>query len=70
MGIPIPTVEVRFENIEIEAKCHVGTRALPTLLNSARNIAESTLGLCGIRFAERTKITILKNISGILKPSR
>ncbi|KAK9281909.1 hypothetical protein L1049_004817 [Liquidambar formosana] len=45
-------------------------KALPTLPNTARNIAESALGLLGIRLAKRTKLTILKDASGIVKPSR
>ncbi|GMH14252.1 hypothetical protein Nepgr_016093 [Nepenthes gracilis] len=70
VGIRLPTVEVRFENLSIEAKVYVGSRALPTLPNAARNVAESILGLVGIRVAERTKLTILKDVSGIVKPSR
>ncbi|KAH7547224.1 hypothetical protein FEM48_Zijuj01G0286900 [Ziziphus jujuba var. spinosa] len=70
VGIKLPTVEVRFEHLTIEADCHVGSRALPTLPNVARNIAESSLGLCGIQLAKRTKLTILREASGIIKPSR
>ncbi|MCD7465304.1 hypothetical protein HAX54_001014, partial [Datura stramonium] len=44
-------------------------RALPTLLNAARNIAESDLSYLRIRLAEKTKLTILKDASGIIKPS-
>lgn len=70
VGIQLPTVEVRFEQLRVEADCHVGIRALPTLLNTSRNIFESALGLCGIRMTMRTKYTILKDVSGIIKPSR
>ncbi|OMO66547.1 ABC-2 type transporter [Corchorus olitorius] len=45
VGIQLPTVEVRFEHLNIEADTYVGSRALPTLPNVARNIAESALGL-------------------------
>uniref|UniRef100_A0A6V7QQA9 ABC transporter domain-containing protein n=1 Tax=Ananas comosus var. bracteatus TaxID=296719 RepID=A0A6V7QQA9_ANACO len=65
VGIQLPTVEVRFEHLTIEAKCHVGNRALPTLLNTARNIAESAVGLLGIRLTKMTTLTILKDVSGI-----
>lgn len=65
------TVEVRFENLRVEADCHVGERALPTLSNAALNIAETALGCLGIRLqANTTKLTILKDASGIMKPSR
>ncbi|KAA8540360.1 hypothetical protein F0562_024721 [Nyssa sinensis] len=70
VGVNLPTVEVRFEHLNIEANCYIGDRALPSLPNAARNIAESVLGLIGIRLAERTKLTILKDASGIIKPSR
>ena len=66
----MPTVEVRFEHLTIEADCYVGTRALPTLPNAARNFAEAIIGMIGIKLAERKKLTILKDISGIVKPSR
>ncbi|RVW28557.1 ABC transporter G family member 42 [Vitis vinifera] len=70
VGIRLPTVEVRFEHLTIEADCYIGTRALPTLPNAALNIAETGLGLLGIRLAKQTKLTILKDASGIVKPSR
>nr|ASM90224.1 ABC-2 type transporter [Sesuvium portulacastrum] len=70
VGIRLPTVEVRFEHLTVEADCYVGTRALPTLPNAARNFSESLLGLVGIRMAERKKLSILNDISGIVKPGR
>ncbi|KAH6826662.1 ABC-2 and Plant PDR ABC-type transporter family protein [Perilla frutescens var. hirtella] len=70
VGINLPTVEVRFEHLTVEADCFVGDRALPTLLNTARNVGESALGCLGIRLAQKTKLTILKDVSGIIKPSR
>ncbi|OMO66550.1 hypothetical protein COLO4_30505 [Corchorus olitorius] len=70
VGIQLPTVEVRFEHLTIEAHTYVGSRALPTLPNVVQNIAESTLALVGVRFAKKTKINILNNVSGIIKPSR
>ncbi|KAG5537773.1 hypothetical protein RHGRI_025026 [Rhododendron griersonianum] len=70
VGINLPTVEVRFEHLTIEADCYIGDRALPSLANAVRNMAESALGLVGIRLAKTTKLTILKDASGIIKPSR
>ncbi len=40
MGINLSKVEVRFENLAVEADVHVGGRALPSVLNSVRNIVE------------------------------
>ncbi|KAL2234771.1 UNVERIFIED_CONTAM: ABC transporter G family member 36 [Sesamum indicum] len=70
VGISLPTVEVRFEHLTVEADCFVGDRALPTLPNAARNIGEMALGCFGISLAKKTKLTILKDASGIIKPSR
>ncbi|CAA2949075.1 ABC transporter G family member 36-like [Olea europaea subsp. europaea] len=70
VGITLPTVEVRYEHLTVEADCFVGDRALPTLPNAARNIAETALSCFGIRLAQKTKLTILKDASGIIKPSR
>jgi hypothetical protein len=40
VGIEIPTIEVRYEHLNIEAYAYVGGRALPTLLNSITNQVE------------------------------
>ncbi|XP_071711640.1 ABC transporter G family member 35-like [Rutidosis leptorrhynchoides] len=70
VGITLPTVEIRYKNLSIEADCHVGDRALPTLTNTARNIVESLLASIGISFSEKAKLRILKDASGIIKPGR
>ncbi|XP_047316976.1 ABC transporter G family member 35-like [Impatiens glandulifera] len=69
VGISLPTVEVRYEHLTIEADCYIGDRALPTLLNVTRNLVESGLGCIGIG-AQKTKLTILKDVSGVIKPGR
>nr|KJB70399.1 hypothetical protein B456_011G071500 [Gossypium raimondii] len=70
VGIRLPKVEVRYEHLNIEAETYLGSRALPTLVNSAQNIAELALAMLGIRLSKPTKLNILKDISGIIKPSR
>eukprot|EP00250_Pteridium_aquilinum_P005382 c15486_g1_i1 orf=631-5127(+) len=70
VGIELPTVEVRFENYTINALCHVGGRALPTLWNVIRNFFEGLLDTLHILAAKKTNITILKDVNGILKSSR
>lgn len=40
MGVEIPKIEVRFENLSVEGDVHVGSRALPTLPNSVINAIE------------------------------
>ena len=38
VNLRFPSVEVRFENVNVEAGVYVGTRGLPTLLNFAMNM--------------------------------
>ncbi|KAL6508465.1 transcription factor [Orobanche hederae] len=69
--ISLPQVQVRLEHLNVEAECFLDDqRALPTLPNAVRDLAEMLLSCFGIRVAQKTKITILKDISGIIKPSR
>ncbi|KAK6264133.1 hypothetical protein SCA6_019567, partial [Theobroma cacao] len=70
VGIQLPTVEVTFEHLNIQTDTNISSRALPTLTNVAQNIAELALGMVGIRFSKRTRLNILKDVSGIIKPSR
>lgn len=41
VGIDLPTIEVRYENLSVEAEAYVGNRGLPTILNSALNVLEA-----------------------------
>ena len=43
VGIRIPTIEVRFEHLNVEAEAYVGSRALPTFFNYIVNILEVTM---------------------------
>lgn len=43
MGLEIPNVEVRFENLHITADVNIGSRALPTLVNFSRDMLEVNL---------------------------
>ncbi|XP_038993312.1 ABC transporter G family member 39-like isoform X1 [Hibiscus syriacus] len=70
VGIEIPKIEVRFEHLSVEGDVYVGSRALPTLLNTTLNIIESILGLVRLLPSKKRKIEILKDVSGIIKPSR
>ncbi|KAF5741705.1 hypothetical protein HS088_TW10G00709 [Tripterygium wilfordii] len=70
VGIELPTIEIRFENLNIEAEASVGSRALPTLFNFSFNIAEGILNSLHIISSRKTHLNILKDVSGIIKPSR
>lgn len=49
VGIDLPTIEVRYEHLKIEADAYVGSSALPTFINFVTNFIEVKI---------RTKILI------------
>ncbi|WOG89279.1 hypothetical protein DCAR_0208516 [Daucus carota subsp. sativus] len=69
VGLQLPTIEVRFENLHVEAEAFVGSRALPSFTNFNLEILEGLLSIFHI-FPNKKKLTILEDVSGILKPSR
>ncbi|XP_050205487.1 pleiotropic drug resistance protein 2-like [Mercurialis annua] len=70
VGIEIPRIEVRFENLSIEGDAQIGSRALPTILNSYLNAAEAVLGKFGLSPSKKRVVKILQGVNGIVKPSR
>ncbi|KAK3408151.1 hypothetical protein EUGRSUZ_J00449 [Eucalyptus grandis] len=70
VGIETPKIEVRFQNLCIEGDAYVGTRALPTLLNSTLNAIEGAIGMIGLSPSKKRVVKILQDVSGIIKPSR
>ncbi|CAN1270070.1 ABC transporter G family member 39 [Linum perenne] len=70
VGIEFPKIEVRYEHLSVDGEVYVGSRALPTLFNAAISTVETVLGLIRIAPSKKRKIQILKDISGIVKPSR
>ncbi|GJN14014.1 hypothetical protein PR202_gb00785 [Eleusine coracana subsp. coracana] len=68
VGVRPATVEVRWRDLCVEAECQVVQgKPLPTIWNSIVSILQTTL----LRFNhQHSKIRILNNVSGILKPSR
>uniref|UniRef100_R7VZ22 ABC transporter domain-containing protein n=1 Tax=Aegilops tauschii TaxID=37682 RepID=R7VZ22_AEGTA len=69
-GIVIPTAEVRFRNLNVEAEGQVGSRALPTLANATLDTVDAMLGLAGVSLAKTKTLHILKDVSGVVRPSR
>ncbi|KAK1311612.1 ABC transporter G family member 31 [Acorus calamus] len=70
VGLEVPKVEVRFENLNVSANVHMGTRSLPTLVNYVRDILESTLTSLRMYSPQKHRLTILKDVSGAVKPGR
>ncbi|KAJ1424749.1 P-loop containing nucleoside triphosphate hydrolase [Sesbania bispinosa] len=77
VGLDIPTIEVRYEHLNIEAEAFVGSKALPSFINFATNVIKShKLSLHGL--ARMTlllgppssgKTTLLLALSGKLDSS-
>ncbi|KAK0597626.1 hypothetical protein LWI29_027037 [Acer saccharum] len=70
VGIDLPKIEVRFEHLNVEAEAYVGSRALPTFFNFSINIIEGFLNYLHIISSRKEHLTILNDVSGIIKPSR
>ncbi|PHT31506.1 ABC transporter G family member 34 [Capsicum baccatum] len=70
VGIETPKVEVRFEHLCIDGDAHVGSRALPTLWNASINFVEGFLQSIKIFPSKKRVVNILRDVSGIVRPSR
>ncbi|KAI3676032.1 hypothetical protein L1987_85628 [Smallanthus sonchifolius] len=70
VGVQLPTVEVRYTNLRVEAECEVvHGKPLPTLWNSLQSLLFNIVMVPGLK-SKRAKITILNDVSGVIKPGR
>ncbi|KAJ7974462.1 Pleiotropic drug resistance ABC transporter [Quillaja saponaria] len=70
VGLELSPVEVRYQNLCVEAKCEVVQgKPVPTLWNTLKNIF-SVIPQINCCTSEEHNLTILKGVSGIIKPSR
>ncbi|PRQ53699.1 putative ABC transporter, P-loop containing nucleoside triphosphate hydrolase [Rosa chinensis] len=66
VGLQLPTVEVRYQNLLVEAEYEVVQgKPLPTLWNTVKSL----FSIVGCK-PQAYKLEILRDISGIIKPSR
>ncbi|KAL6844555.1 hypothetical protein ACP4OV_026228, partial [Aristida adscensionis] len=70
VGLEVPRVEVRFRDLSVSTEVHVGRRALPTLINYVHDVTERFLIASHILRPNKHKLTILDDVSGVLKPGR
>ncbi|KAL6556565.1 transcription factor [Orobanche gracilis] len=70
VGIDMPTIEVRYENLNIDAEAYSASRALPTFVNFNIDIVEGILNSLHILPSRKKPFSILKDVSGIIKPTR
>ncbi|KAJ4823603.1 hypothetical protein Tsubulata_026482 [Turnera subulata] len=70
VNVKLPTVEVRYKDLSVEAECEtVQGEPLPTLWNTLKRILPD-FKMIGRSKPQDTKLSILKDVSGIIKPSR
>ncbi|XP_050206439.1 pleiotropic drug resistance protein 1-like [Mercurialis annua] len=70
VGLKFPTVEVRFEQLNVEAQVDAGSRTLPSLISFFLNILHSILKGLHILPSKKIDLPILRDVSGIIHPSR
>lgn len=70
VGIENPTIEVRYEHVNVEAEAYVGSRALPSFINFSVNIVEGFLNSLHVLSSRKKHLAILHDVSGIIKPCR
>ncbi|XP_041019937.1 pleiotropic drug resistance protein 3-like [Juglans microcarpa x Juglans regia] len=70
VGVKLPSVEVRYRNLHVEAECEVvHGKAVPTLWNSLQSTLSDFAKLPGSK-SRQAKMSILNDVSGIIKPGR
>ncbi|CAI9286405.1 unnamed protein product [Lactuca saligna] len=70
VGIELPTIEVRYEHLTVEADINTGSRALPSFINFYLDLAEGFLSYFHLIRNTKRHITILDDVSGVIKPGR
>ncbi|GKB26791.1 pleiotropic drug resistance protein 1-like protein [Tanacetum coccineum] len=68
VGIDLPTIEVKFEHLTVEADVKTGSRALPSFFNFFLDFFEGILNIFHLLPNKKKRITILDDVSGIVKP--
>ncbi|KAK4380974.1 Pleiotropic drug resistance protein 1 [Sesamum angolense] len=76
VGIDIPTIEVRYEHLNVEAEAYTASRALPTFVNFNINLIEDVSGIikpCRLTLLlgppSSGKTTLLLALAGKLDPT-
>ncbi|KAI3786796.1 hypothetical protein L1987_40773 [Smallanthus sonchifolius] len=70
VGVQLPSVEVRYKDLRVEAECEVvHGKPLPTLWNSFQSLLSEIVMIPGLK-SNHAKITILQDVSGVIKPGR
>ncbi|XP_052192050.1 pleiotropic drug resistance protein 3-like [Diospyros lotus] len=70
VGVELPKVEVRYKNLKVEAVCEVvHGKPIPTLWNSLKSILSDCVKISSLN-SQEAKISIINDVSGIIRPGR
>ncbi|KAL2477803.1 ABC transporter G family member 37 [Forsythia ovata] len=70
VGVRLPTIEVRYSDLRVEAECQVvHGKPLPTLWNSLKGMLPDLARITGLS-SEDAKIRIINDVSGVIQPGR
>ncbi|PIM99606.1 Pleiotropic drug resistance proteins (PDR1-15), ABC superfamily [Handroanthus impetiginosus] len=70
VGVELPTIEVRYKNLRVEAECQVvDGKPLPTIWNTLKSKLLDVTRLPGLP-SQNAHVEIIKDVSGIIKPGR
>ncbi|CAL1376770.1 unnamed protein product [Linum trigynum] len=70
VGVELPTIEVRYEHLNVEAEATVGSKSLPTFTNFTLGIFTDLLDAMHLLPNRKKHLTILSDVSGVIKPGR
>ncbi|CAK7329316.1 unnamed protein product [Dovyalis caffra] len=70
VGMELPKIEIRFQNLSVKGEAYVESRALPTLLNTTLNAIEGIAQMAGLSPSKKRIVKILQDVNGVVKPSR
>ncbi|CAI0420702.1 unnamed protein product [Linum tenue] len=70
VGMELPTIEIRYEHLNVEAEATVGSKSLPTFTNFTLGIFMSILNGLHLLPNRKKHLTILNDVSGVIKPGR
>ncbi|CAN1121692.1 Pleiotropic drug resistance protein 1 [Linum perenne] len=70
VGVELPTIEVRYEHLNVEAEATVGSKALPTFINFSVGIFTGIFDMLHLLPNKKRHLTILHDVSGVIKPAR
>uniref|UniRef100_A0A0A0LTZ5 ABC transporter domain-containing protein n=1 Tax=Cucumis sativus TaxID=3659 RepID=A0A0A0LTZ5_CUCSA len=70
VSLGLPTIEVRFQNLNVDAEAYLGTSASPTIFRYFLDLARSAANFIHLYSSQKQQFSILSDVSGIIKPGR